>query len=69
MITESILTCPQCSHKKPEEMYENVFPTKFSCENCKHIVKIEKGECCIYCKFSDSPCLNAQIVGSSCCTG
>ncbi len=69
MIPESILTCPHCGHKKLELMQENVSPIKFRCEACKQSVKIPTGVCCIYCHYGDYPCLQAQIVGSSCCGG
>lgn len=67
MITESILTCPNCKYKESEEMHENVFPTKFNCGSCQQTVSIKDGECCIYCQFGDFPCLHTQIVGSACC--
>ena len=53
MITESILTCPNCKYKESEEMHENVFPTKFNCGSCQQTVSIKDGECCIYCQFGD----------------
>lgn len=67
MIIESILTCPHCNHKETQELYENLFPVNFRCESCHQRVKINKGECCIYCVFGDYPCLQSQIEGSSCC--
>jgi len=69
MITESILTCPHCEFVKSEVLQENVSPTNFRCESCKQTVKINSGECCIYCQYGDYPCLQSQIVGSSCCSG
>lgn len=69
MITESILFCPHCEHKETEELYENISPYKCNCKNCKLTISITKGECCIYCKYGDVPCINSQIIGSSCCTG
>jgi len=67
MITESILTCPYCAYKKSEVLQENISLTNFRCESCQQVVKISSGECCVYCQYGDYPCINAQIVGSSCC--
>jgi len=69
MITESILTCPHCDHNKSEELYENISPNNFRCEGCQQKVKATINDCCIYCQYGDYPCIQSQIVGSSCCGG
>jgi len=69
MITDSTLTCPRCLQKETETLYENVYPKKYMCSHCKQAVNINKGDCCIFCKFGDTPCLNTQVIGSSCCSG
>lgn len=68
MILESILTCPYCNDEQPEELIENISPVNFRCKTCKEIVKISEGQCCIYCEYGDYPCLNAQVIGSACCS-
>jgi len=67
MILESILTCPNCLNNETHNLYENVTPVSYRCSNCQKRVKIEKGDCCVYCKYADFPCLQTQIAGSSCC--
>ena len=67
MIPEPILTCPHCKNEQQEELLENISPVNYRCENCQQRVKINKGECCIYCEFGDYPCLHEQFIGSACC--
>lgn len=67
MIEESVLSCPHCFNKERETLLENVFPASYRCNKCSKTIKIDTGDCCIYCTFGDYPCIQSQIEGSSCC--
>jgi len=68
MISDSLLTCPNCGNKQPEEMPENTCQYSYRCSSCDEVIKTPKGECCVYCVYGDYPCLQAQLVGSACCS-
>jgi len=69
MIEQTTLICPKCSHEETHRLHDNLSPFSYHCAQCKLKVKIAKGDCCIYCRFADIPCLKAQEVGSACCAG
>ena len=48
---KSEITCPNCGHKKIEEMPINACQFFYKCENCKEILKPKEGDCCIYCSY------------------
>jgi len=66
-IFESIIRCPECGFEKKEVMLENTCQTFYRCSHCKEQVKAKEGDCCVFCSYGDTPCPNAQFVGSSCC--
>ena len=47
----SILTCPECSHQKAEEMPTDACQFFYECENCRAVLKPNKGDCCVFCSF------------------
>lgn len=69
MILKSVITCPECGHKKEEEMPENNCQFFYKCESCQAIINAKHGDCCVYCSYGDTPCPPAQIAGASCCGG
>jgi hypothetical protein len=56
IIHESILTCPDCGHKKAETMPINACQVFYECENCKHMLKPKQGDCCVYCSYGTVKC-------------
>ena len=67
MLFKSELTCPKCNFLYQEVMLENVCQTYYRCPHCRAQIKAKEGECCVFCSYGDTPCPNAQFVGSSCC--
>jgi hypothetical protein len=63
---KSEITCPNCEHKKVEEMPTNACQFFFECENCKIVLKPKKGDCCVYCSYGTVPCPPIQE-NKSCC--
>lgn len=53
---KSEITCPNCGHKKVEEMPTNACQFFYECENCKTVLKPKESDCCVYCSFGTVPC-------------
>lgn len=66
IILESTLTCPNCGYKKTEIMPTDSCVYFYDCENCKQVLKPNKGDCCVYCSFGSIACPPIQA-GKSCC--
>ena len=68
---KSTITCPECGHKKEEEMPTDACQFFYECENCKAVLKPNKGDCCVYCSFGNIPCPpiqeNKSCGDTNCC--
>lgn len=53
---KSTITCPECGHKKEEEMSTGACQTLYICENCLAILKSESNKCCVFCSYGTEPC-------------
>jgi hypothetical protein len=64
----STITCPQCSHRKNEEMPMDACQYFYACEACGVVLKPKAGDCCVYCSYGTVPCPPVQTAGGkSCC--
>ena len=63
---ETIITCPECSHKKTEMMPTDSCQYFYECENCKRVLKPLKGDCCVHCSYGSVKCPPIQA-GHNCC--
>lgn len=63
---KSTITCPKCAYKKEETMPEDACQFFYECENCKEVVKPQKGDCCVYCSYGNVKCPSKQE-GLNCC--
>lgn len=63
---ETVITCPECGHKKTEMMPTNSCQFFYECENCKKVLKPLKGDCCVYCSYGSVKCPPIQA-GQKCC--
>lgn len=66
IVLRSTLTCPNCGFKKEEIMPEEACQFFYECENCKQVLKPNKGDCCVYCSYGDVKCPSIQRE-SACC--
>lgn len=68
----SIITCPQCNHKKEETMPIHACQFFYKCENCNALLKPKEGDCCVYCSYGNIACPPIQETegkeGVSCCS-
>lgn len=63
---KSEITCPNCGHKKIEDMPTNACQFFYECGNCKIVLKPKEGHCCVYCSYGSVHCPPIQE-NKSCC--
>jgi hypothetical protein len=63
---KSTIRCPKCDYKKEEIMPTDACQFFYKCENCKQVLRPNKGDCCVYCSFGTVPCPPIQE-SKSCC--
>ncbi|MCK0126927.1 hypothetical protein MWU76_21230 [Gelidibacter sp. F2691] len=63
---KSAITCPNCGHKKVEEMPTESCQFFYECENCKKVLRPNQGDCCVYCSFGSVKCPSIQQKESCC---
>lgn len=52
----SRLRCPECGHKKDEEMPTNACMFFYDCTGCGARLKPLHGDCCVFCSYGTVPC-------------
>lgn len=62
----SVLTCPECGHKKEEQMPTDACQYFYECEQCQTVLKPKPGDCCVYCSYGTVACPPVQQ-NKSCC--
>jgi len=63
---KSTITCPECGHSKEETMPEDSCQFFYECENCKTVIKPQKGDCCVYCSYGTEKCPSIQAKENCC---
>ena len=63
---KSEIACPDCGHKKVEDMPTNACQFFYECENCITVLKPKEGDCCVYCSYGTVACPPIQE-NKSCC--
>ncbi len=63
---KSEITCPNCGHKKVEDMPTNACQYFYECGNCKKVLRPNEGDCCVYCSYGTVPCPPIQE-NKTCC--
>jgi len=56
----STITCPNCGHKKTEEMPTDTCQFFYECEICKTVLRSRDGDCCVYCSYGSVKCPSMQ---------
>ena len=57
---KSVVTCPNCGHKKEETMPIDEYVTTYTCEACKITLRKKSICCCVYCSYGNVPCPSIQ---------
>ncbi|PKP02753.1 MAG: hypothetical protein CVU14_02990 [Bacteroidetes bacterium HGW-Bacteroidetes-9] len=66
IITQSVVKCPVCGHRKEEEMPLDSCQYFYQCENCHTVLKPLQGDCCVYCSYGSVKCPSIQLKESCC---
>ncbi len=61
---ESELTCPRCGYARQEIMPTDVCQFFYECENCKTVLRPNRGDCCVFCSFGSVKCPSTQNQGA-----
>jgi len=64
---KSTIACPNCGHEATETMPTNSCQFFYECNNCKEVLKPEKGDCCVFCSYGDIACPPIQK-NKKCCS-
>ena len=62
----SEITCPNCDHRRIEEMPTDACQFFYACANCEIVLKPKKGDYCVYCSYGTVPCPPVQE-NNRCC--
>lgn len=52
----SIITCPQCGHRRAETMPTDCCQFFYDCRGCGALLRPHKGHCCVFCSYGSVPC-------------
>jgi hypothetical protein len=63
---QSVITCPECGHKKEETMPVDACRYFYECENCHARLKPKAGDCCVFCSYGTVKCPPVQASGHCC---
>ena len=63
-LLESVLTCPRCEHTRQEIMPTDACQFFYECENCKKVLRPNRGDCCVFCSFGSIKCPSMQVQGA-----
>lgn len=69
IILETLLTCPECSFVKLENMPTDACQFYYECTNCGALLRPKPGDCCVFCSYGSVKCPPIQECGTSggCC--
>jgi MerC mercury resistance protein len=57
----SVLTCPQCGHRRKETMPTDACQFLYECRGCGALLRPKPGDCCVYCSYGSVPCPSKQL--------
>lgn len=57
---ESVITCPECGHRKSEVMPVASCAFFYVCTGCGKTLRPIPGDCCVFCSYGSVPCPPAQ---------
>jgi len=50
------LICPFCSSHQTENIPDNACMPFYKCKNCGKVIRAKKGDCCVFCSYSNTVC-------------
>ncbi|HYB10620.1 MAG TPA: GDCCVxC domain-containing (seleno)protein [Alphaproteobacteria bacterium] len=67
VVTESIITCPNCGFRKSESMPLDACLYFYECAYCNGLLRPKPGDCCVFCSYGSVMCPPMQR--GDCCEG
>ena len=61
IISDSLLTCPECGYKKVLNMPADACQWYYECSSCHTLLHPKQGDCCVFCSYGSVPCPPIQI--------
>ncbi len=62
-VLNSVITCPNCGHRKREEMPTDTCWFFYECAGCRALLRPKPGDCCVFCSYGSSKCPPMQAAG------
>lgn len=59
-VSRTVMTCPDCGHRKTETMPTDRCVIAYECEKCHKAMSPKKGQCCVYCSYGSVKCPSLQ---------
>lgn len=66
LVLDSVLTCPECGHAKPETMPTDACQFFYECEHCHAVLRPTAGDCCVFCSYGSVKCPPIQAMRPCC---
>jgi phage terminase large subunit GpA-like protein len=60
IVLDSVLTCPHCGQASTERMPTDFYQIYYQCNHCKHLLRPQADECCVYCSYGSVKCPMVQ---------
>jgi MerC mercury resistance protein len=58
---ESVITCPECRHRRRETMPTDACMFFYQCTACGALLRPKAGDCCVFCSFGSVKCPPARV--------
>lgn len=56
IVLDAVITCPHCGTKSREVMPTDACQHFYRCACCAEVLPPRKGDCCVFCSYSDQIC-------------
>ncbi|MEC8962887.1 MAG: GDCCVxC domain-containing (seleno)protein [Pseudomonadota bacterium] len=60
VVLDSVITCPECSHRSMERMPTDACLWFYKCQSCHQMLTPQSGDCCVFCSYGTLPCPSIQ---------
>jgi MerC mercury resistance protein len=58
---ESVITCPECGHRRRETMPADARQFFYQCTACGALLRPKAGDCCVFCSYGSVKCPPMQL--------
>ena len=69
MQRDSVITCPDCGHRRQETMPLDACQYVYDCRGCGTLLQPKPGDCCVFCSYGTVPCPPVQEGGRCTASG